>query len=496
MSGRVAPSLHAKDADEAYFQLNEAQNWRVFERGFLQIAGAIPTTDSLPTIPPSELYEHIEIAYDEHNPDRMLEALTDLSQYIFRNGFDDPDELDRTRVIAILFSLCEVRLSENAKLAPTAFHILSLLQAKGPSFPYAVMGNQFALFCLQFVEHSSPLMYYPLTCLSNYCAQGEKETYEIMESLPVSKLRSLFDTTFTDTFVREAVLDIGFRYAKHELAPDSALGLIGLAQTALVLKSSYYSHSACWILVRLLRHYQEAIPHIMMSDILGIVDNVLRCKRSYDVIPGLIFISYVYELGFSLPQLPASRLLKRLAESAEPTVQRQACRTLIKIVTRRPEFIPDLLKAGIFGEISFALERAKFRDKHEIGLLACFVIEFGGDVACERVFQTKCVNLWLELFEYEDDELSMAALAALDRIFLAGEEMDDEKAGRMHRRFVSTRGVETIQNLGMSENEEIANSARVFFETYLTEIGQVDEPAEEEDEEQLAEQEEGFGPTW
>jgi hypothetical protein len=441
-------------------------------------------------IPPAELYEHIDVSFQEKNPDDLLIALTDLANYIFQNGFDDPDELDRSNVMSQLFAVCDIPIAENLKLAPTAFHILSLLQAKGPAYPYAVMSTSFVDFCLQFIDLKSPIMYYPLTCLVNYCVQGEAQTTAIMTQIPVPRLRSLFDQHFVDTFVREAVLDLGCRYAKYPLSPEDAMGLISLCHAALLLDSYYYFHSAYWILVRLLRRYEEAIPHIMQPDLLSVCHFVLRCRKGYDLIPGLIFISYVYELGFCLPGLSLSKLLKRFSGSTEPTVQRQACRTLIKLVTRRRELIPAILNAGIFGEISFALERARFRDKHEIGLLACFVIEFGGDIACMRVFRTNCVNLWIELFEFEDDELSFSALAALDRIFRAAEEIDEKKAERVHRRFVACGGVEAVRALVEGENELVADAARAFFESYLTEIDAV----EEEEEDQM--EEVGCGSTW
>jgi hypothetical protein len=229
----------------------------------------------------------------------------------------------------------------------------------------------------------------------------------------------------------------------------------------------------------------------LVPDILRHTNQVLRCRSHYSLIPGLIFISYVYELGETLPEFSAKKILRRLSAPSDPRVQRQACRTLTKIVMRRPDMIPHFLRAGIFVHILNGLEVAKFRDKIELGFLACAVIECGGEAATERVFATKCINLWLDLVEYDDEELNAAVIATLDRIFSAAGEVSPPLASRLYRRFVSCNGMDIVQKLADDESGAVADSAKQLFDDYLTEItaqlaqeGDENEPERDHEEDQ------------
>jgi hypothetical protein len=477
---RQQPRSYKLD-DERDFNVGPSQIKRMLERGFLRLWESVPTDSPSPSIPPSEHYDHIAISFDQKNIENTLLALKEFSDYLFKNGFDDPEEFERVGICSVLTQLCEIPLNESAVLAPAAFHVVSLLQTRGPQFPAFFQSSEFVQWCFRFL--GSPILYYPLTCLMNHCALGERETLFVQELIPVAALRPQFDAS-SDIAVRETILDLACRYSKVALTPEMALGLIDLCRIALVLGEPEYYPSAFWILVRLLRHYAESIVYVMCPDILSNANRVLKCERVGALIPGMIFTSYVYELGFDYPRFSIVKIMKLLSEPLDVACQRQACRTLTKIVVRRSDMIPILVEKGIFYHIACAMDSAKVRDKFEIAMLACDVIDLGGQPATARVFQTKCINLWVGFLDWENDELTVRAIETLDRIFAAAEEVTEEVAGRMHSRFLSVGGVAAITKLMDDENEDIARLASGFFESYLTELNSPEsEPdaSEEED---------------
>jgi hypothetical protein len=480
-SAMAAPERRAfsyKDDDEEYFRLQEEQNWRTFERGFLQIWQSIPDRSGVPSIPPSEHYDHIKLSLEQKNSDLFRRAVREFADFVYKNGFDDEDELERFGVLDVLLDVCRI-----PELGAHAFHLVSLLQTKGPAFPAYLQSPGFITWCFEFVRHRSPVVYYALTCLANHCALGESQTRFVEELVPIVGIGALLENATDD--VREALFDLACRYSKCALAPEEGIELIHIATIGLVCQAPAYFASCFWILVRLLRHYPESIIYILVPDVLRHTNQVLRCRNHYALVPGLIFISYVYEFGESLPEFSTRKILRRLSAPSDPRVQRQVCRTLTKIAVRRPDMIPHFLRGGIFGHILDALDGAKFRDKIEIGFLACALIKFGGQAATERVFATKCINLWLDLVEYDDEELNAEIIATLDTIFAAAAEVGEKTASRICRRFVSCNGLQIVQKLIDDESAAVADPARQLFDDYLADIAA--QLAEEEEDEQVRE---------
>jgi hypothetical protein len=475
---RQPPRSYKLD-DERDFRIPELQTQRMLERGFLRIWDAVPTEEASPTIPPSEHYEHIAMSFKAHDANSALIALREFADYLFKNGFDDPDEFDRFEMAQVLSQLCEIPLGENADLAPTAFHVISVLQTRGPHYPRYLVSRDFIQWCFRFVTAGSPILYYPLTCLMNHCAHGEQATLFIQELIAPESLRGQFDAT-SDVLIRETILDLACRFSKVALRPEMALALIDLCRIALVLHEPSYFPSAFWILVRLLRHYAESIIYIMCPDILTNANAVLRCHDAGSLIPGMIFTSYVYELGFKYPRISIAKLLNVLSDPPSVPCQRQACRTLTKIVIRRPDMIPMLVEKGIFYHIACALDIAKIAYKVEIALLACDLIDVGGNAATARVFQTSSINLWVNFLDWDNDELTVRTLQSLDRIFESASEFPARATSRLNERFHSTGGPVAIEKLMGDENEDIAHLSTAFFEAYLA--PDPDVPREEEDE--------------
>jgi hypothetical protein len=480
---RQQPRSYKLD-DERDFNVAATQTQRMFERGFLRLWESVPTDAPTRSLPPPEHYEHIAASFKAKNIENTLLALKGFADYLYKNGFDDPEEFDRLGIGHVILQICEVSPAENPLLGPTAFHVMSLLQTRGPQFPGYLQSADFIHWCFRFLVAASPILYYPLTCLMNHCALGERETFFVQELIPVASLRLQFDAT-QDIAVRETILDLGCRYSKVSLRPDMALGLIDLCRIALLLGESAYYSSTFWILVRLLRHYRESIVYIMCPDVLSNANAVLKGRSPGPLIPGMIFTSYVYELGFKYPRFSVVKLLNILSDPPDVSCQRQACRTLTKIIVRRQDMIPMLLAKGLFYHIACALDWARLRDKFEIALLACDVIELGGPPATARVFQTKCVNLWVGFLDWENDDITIRAIQTLDRIFEAAEELPEEIARRIHARFLSVGGLAAIEKLTSDGNEEISGLASSFFESYLAELNSPNsEPEQAEEEEE------------
>lgn len=452
-----------KDDDEDFFRLKEMQDFYVFQRSFLPLVSELPTDRPEETIPPTEQYDQILEAFNEKNVPRMKECLKDFATYLYKNGFDDAEEIDRRNIIPTLIEVCKTP----NEAAPYAFHVLSLLQTKGPVFPSCLSSQDFVHFCFSFVnEKMDPLMlYYALTCLMNFCSLGPDETTEIKNLIPVPHLELIYRSK-QHPLVRETVLDLGWRYTYIELTDDERVILVKLSQVAIMEAVEGYYHSAFWILVKVLRHHGYMTNLVMMPEMLKNVALVMKCKKGNGLIPGMIFISYVYELGLELPELPAKKLIRRLEDATDRRVQRQACRTLIKIVKKSPEHIPLLLNKGLYASILTGMEDANYNDKIELGLLACFTIEEGGYEAVARVYVTRCIYLWLKLLEFEEDELTVEAIRAMSMIFSRIQEMSLHLQLALIDRFDDCGGFQALSLASQNENDFVAEPAAEFCRNY------------------------------
>ena len=484
-----------KDDDEDFFRLKEMQDFYVFQRSFLPLVSEIPTDKPEPTIPPTEHYDRILESFHERNAQKLQAALKEFATYLYKNGFDDAEEIERRNVIGVLLDACRTA----SAASPYAFHVLSLLQTKGPVFPGFLESSDFVRFCFDFVgERTDEIMlYYAMTCLMNYCSLGPGQTEQIKSILTVPQLEMIYRSKQSE-LVREAVLDIGWRYTYIDMPDEERVILIKLAQVAIMEVVDGYYHSAVWILVKMLRHHGYLTELVMMPQMLTKVAHVMKCKKGNGLIPGMIFISYVYELGLELPELPAKKLVRLLEDSSDRRVQRQACRTLIKIVKKSPQHIPLLLNKGLFASISEGLDDANYNDKIELGLLACFAIEEGGYEASKRVYLTKCIYLWLKLIDFEEDELTVEAIRALTTIFSHIDEMSSNLQLGLLDRFEDCGGFQALSLVSQNENDAVAGPAAEFCRSYDYCQGLVRHRHEEEEEEleRQSEEQEAMQREW
>lgn len=479
-----------KDDDEEFFKLNELQAMHDFQRGFMRLGDDVPSDDTEETIPPTEFYDKLETLNENGDWLESVAVLADFATYLYKNGFDDADEFQRRGMYDVIKNMCMVPDTEYEPIAPHAFHVFCLLQSKGPARPDELMQPEFLDFCLLFVERRLHTCYYALTCLVNYCALGADQTLHLMSKFSMKKVHQFFEDE-RDPTAKEVVVDLAWRYSKVATQPRDIDSLVKLAKRVIVEQHSYCYHSAYWILVRMLRHINGIADSIMTEEILGYADLGMRAKVREARIPVMIFISYVYELGFELPCLPAHKIVKNLRSGSNRMLQRQACRTCIKLATKTPFVIPKLLDNGIYGAISEGMDEAHYNDKMELGLLACYLIREGGFEASRRVYHTGAINLWLRLFEFEDEELSREAMASINTIFGFLNHINTVLRKRMLKRFCESDGQQILELVAQDECDDIALPARQFLEQYamLLEYEEHVRHEEEEDEERCRREE-------
>ncbi|OHS95258.1 hypothetical protein TRFO_02244 [Tritrichomonas foetus] len=433
-----------------------------FERSFQVLNDKVPDSHSDMTIPPIEHYEKIIKAFDESRLDDLKKYLDEFSTYIFKNGFDDVEEFYNTRFESVLQTLCSS--VSQVQLAQSAFHIITLLQSKGPAYPMSLLSFDFMNFCVEFVNHQfSPVLYFALCCLYNICSQSEQLRDALLEMVPLTKIQSFL--SHFDLCVREAAIDLACCYSKFPLNEEQCITLIAIAQKGLSLGDPKLHHSCYWILIRILRNVPQLTENIMAPEILSFASDIFDDEESYNLIPGMIFISYIYEMNHEIPDLSLNALLNLLGDTTDQMCQRQIYRTISKIVYRRPDYVHDMIKFGIIGQAAFAIDNAKFVDKVQIGLLICNIIQQDISYACDRIIQTKSIALFLTLIEFDDEELTLAALNCLTNIF-----NEAETSGRkslLMKRFNINDGPEIFSKLEHDENEDIANLSRNFRENYL-----------------------------
>ena len=457
-------SFLIKNQDETNFDLTNLAKTHVFDRGFQKLNTEIPSSKSELTIPPIEFYEKIILNYDNNDVNGLKTDLDEFSKYLYKNGFDDVDEFYNTRMEEVLINLCG---ASDAQLAQSAFFIVSLLQSKGPAYPETFLNSNFFNFCVKFIDNTfSAVLYYSLVCIYNICSQSEEARNLVMHEIPIEKLSKLMTTHF-DPCVKEASLDLICCYTKFQVDHETCKNLISIAAQGLSMEDTSMHHSCFYILNRILRNYPDLTGDIMTPEILSYATSITDDEDQYHIIPGLIFISYVYEMNFEVPNLSINGLLEIFGNPSDHTCLRQALNTLSKIVYRRPDLIPRFISAGIFIQSAYAIEFAKYVDKVKIGKFVCSIIIQDIPGSCERMLQTKSVSFLLDLIDIDDEELTIQVLHCLIAVF--EEAVSLERVDELQKRFTQNDGPDIINKLENEENQDIAQLANNFKSKFMQE---------------------------
>lgn len=448
-----------KDSFFDYERITQNHN---FEIGFQILNEEVPDTNSDISCPPAEHYDKIISAYNT-NSNNLNKLLIDFSTYLYKNGFDDVEEFNKTRMEEILINLCK---SNNAGISQSAFHIITLLQSKGPAFPIFCLGVEFFNFCTSFLDQEySPVLYYSLSAINNLCCQNEETRNDSYSIIPPTMIKNFFQ--HFDVNVKEVALDLACTYLKYPLSTEDCFLFLELAKEALITQEKIYYRSGFWILVRILRNCPELTDKVMDDEILECANDIFDDKDSDCIIPGLIFISYVYEMNFEIPDFYYNGILDVLADPPSHICQKQAYRTIAKIMYRRPDLISKFLHYGIIGQASYAIENAKFNDKIQIGLIVCEAVLSNISESCDRILQTKSISFFLDLLELEDDELTKRALACMINIFNEAESID--RVDELLKRFIQNDGLIAISKLEHEEDNEISLMAADFKSNFFSE---------------------------
>lgn len=434
----------------------------MFERGFKRLWDNVPSKDLEETPPPAEFYDQIQQYFYNSDEENLLNSMCEFSTYLYKNGFDDPDEFNEKGMLKMFYQLCE---SLNVQISQTAFHIFSLLLSRGPKTIEGFDKTFFVDFCFRYLNDiNSPLFYYALVCIIDVCGDSQEIRNEIMNRIPIDKLLFLLEQN--DLALKESAMDLGFQYTKYDLDDYAINNLINLCEKAVYMGLECLNHSTYCIIIRLLRNYENFTSKLFNPIFINNNQKLLESNSPYEILPGLLFVSYAFEMKIDYNSgEDLNRIVEILSDPPDNNCQKQACLTLIKIVFRAPEKIEHLVRYGIFGQIGFALDHAKFSDKILIGKLACMIIKFGGPYAKMRVLQTKCINLFLIFFDYEEDELTYSSLEAINDIFNATS--NEIRFEKLLKRFVSKGGYEFIQEFMESDNINIKEIACHIYNEYL-----------------------------
>lgn len=458
------------------------------EIGFQLLNKDVPDLISDESIPPIEFYDNIAENYDNGNFEQLKETLDNFTTYLYKNGLDDIEEFNQSRMEQILVTLCE---SKNADISQRAFHIITLLQSKGPAFPEFCFDLDFFNLCNSYlVKNFSVILYYCLAAIFNICCKNDQSRNYIIEQIPLQRIKSLCG--HFDINVREAALDLACVFLKSPLPFEYCIEVLNIVKELLEAKDDpngengtfekddeidqdnelddkqkKFLYSGFWILVRILRHYPELTEKVMTPKILRRANEVFDDDNPDTVIPGLIFISYVYELKYEIPHLDYNGILHALASPPTPNVQRLAYETLNRIFTCRPDLICKFIQHGLIIETSTGLDNAKFVDKIAISMIVCNAILKDIGSACDRVIETKSISFFLDLFEIDDEELNKLALECLIRIF---DEADmQNQASLLKGRFIKNDGIAILEKLEHEEDNDLSLQAASFKNRYFAE---------------------------
>lgn len=357
-------SFEPKFNKDSFFDYEKTTQNHNFETGFQILNKEIPDSNSEESIPPMEHYENITNNYDNGNLEELKKSLNDFSSYLYKNGFDDIEEFNKTRMEEILVSLCE---SKNSDISQISFYIITLLQSKGPAYPDFFFSIDFFNFCKSFLNKPfSVVLYYCLSAIVNICYQNDEARNYISNQIPIEKVISIFRRNGIN--VKEIALDLACAYLKSPLSPESCLSILKLAKEALgadgkldaedeIVNEKLFHRYGFWILARILRSYPELTEEVMTNSVL-VSSNTIFDDNEESIIPGLIFISYVYEMNFEIPYFDYNGILEVFASPSTRICQIQAHKTLNKIFIRRSDLISKFIQYGLIIQSVFALENA------------------------------------------------------------------------------------------------------------------------------------------
>ena len=106
-------------------------------------------------------------------------------------------------------------------------------------------------------------------------------------------------------------------------------------------------------------------------------------------------------------------------------------------------------------------------DKIPIGLLVCNAILYDVGFACDRILQTKSISFFLDLIEYDDEELNKIALTCIVKIFDEAEIVG--RVDELFGRFNKSEGLSAICKLEHDEDNETSLMATNFRLKYFPE---------------------------
>lgn len=468
----------------SFIDYEELAKNRIFEIGFQIQNKEVPDSVSDETIPPIEFYDEIAANFDQENYGRLLEVLNNFATYLFKNGLDDIEEFDNSRMKDILMSLCE---SKNSDISQSAFHIITLLQSKGPAYPDFFFDVPFFNFCFSFISQKySVVLYYSLIAIYNICCQSDQSRNYIYSQIPIDKIKSLF--THHDINVKEAALTLSYIFLKCSNTNEYVIEILNIVKNVLKIQDKPPNENedneieekdkplvsySFWILVGILRYHPELTNEIMCEQILRRTNYILDLDPDSDcAIPGFIFISYVYEMQFEIPDFDYAGFLNIFEKTNSQKIQVQAYTTMNKIFNCRPDLISKFIQYGLIIQTEGALNNAKYADKITIGIIVCNAMLKDIGCTCDRVLSTGSISFFLDLIDIEDDELTKLALTCIISIF---DEADKEdRVNELKEPFFANEGPEMLSNLEQGENTEISMMIEDFRNKYFSNDG-VDE---------------------
>lgn len=203
----------------------------------------------------------------------------------------------------------------------------------------------------------------------------------------------------------------------------------------------------------------------MIPDVLNHVNDIFEHEDSYSLIPGLIFISYVYELNFEVPNFYYKGIIDVLADTEDSLCRKQSLRTISKMSYRNNSLIPHFIKYGLIMAIQSAIEKGQYKDKLEIGFTACNIFDQNIAEVTNRVLATHSIGLFLTLIDFDDEELNKHALFCMYNVFQEAENIG--RVDELMEPFIANDGMITIEKLQHEEDNETASCAANFEERFL-----------------------------
>ncbi|EAX89020.1 hypothetical protein TVAG_357580 [Trichomonas vaginalis G3] len=420
-------------------------------------------------IAPIEYYTNLMSAYAGSNQEFLVHSLRKLLGFTSKVEIIDTQELIQQGVLDALIELTKV---EDIDISFLAFGVLINLSARTNPRNDPLNSDEFFNFLCEMSNVTSlnlKIFGCLLRCFSNYAENSEENRNKVMGIFPINRLDAIFQQCSNLT-VQNEIVHLIYIYSKFSIDPDNGKFIIALCHSVIMKKFNQFVDYALWALLSILHQVDVAVDHIYSPEFADAVCQLIGVKSPKIKSPALLLIGFFLEAGKPVNNIHYGSIVECYS-SEDQNVQLNSFYVTKFIAKTMPENIEKLINAGLFNEMYHALNGDfKYNLKKEAAYTLNAVIMQGRKPVVERMCVNGSVSQLIVNFEYEDRDLIIDTLKALDVVFEIGQVIEPRLYRLLLSRFKTIEGFEALDQLLELDDFEITSAVDSIKETYFEDL--------------------------